>query len=452
MVAIRDSKKDLIDAIRLSALPLRDVEEDLEPVIERAAKSPIVLLGESTHGTREFYLARSAISRALIEHHGFAAIAVEADWPDAYRVNRFVRGRGPDASAEEALGDFKRFPRWMWRNTEVVALVDWLRGWNGARSPRERAGFYGLDLYSLHSSIDAVISYLTEVDPEAALRARHRYSCFDHAGNDDPQRYGHAATLGLRPPCEREAVEQLIELRQRAIEYLQRDGLVAEDEQFQAEMNARVVRSAEEYYRGMFGRRVNTWNLRDRHMAETLNALASHLSGTGRSPRIVVWAHNSHIGDARATEMGMRGELNLGQLARETWGERAMLVGLTTSAGTVSAASNWGDAVQRKHVRPPLRGSVEEILHATGLSAFAIDLRQPPLCDALREARLERAIGVIYRPETERLSHYFEARVAEQFDMLIHFDHTEALRPLEITPQWEAGEREHIAETFPTGL
>jgi len=452
MVSIRDRSAELSELVRQAATPLREPEADLAPLAERGARARFVLLGESTHGTREFYRARAAITRMLIEQQSFAAIAVEADWPDAYRINRYVRGSGSDRSAADALGDFKRFPRWMWRNTEIVALLDWLRGWNGPRPARQRVGFYGIDLYSLHASIDAVVTYLDDVDPAAAMRARMRYACFDHADGGDPQRYGYAATIGLRKSCEIEAVDQLVELRQRAMDYLQRDGLVAEDEQFQAEMNARVVLNAEEYYRGMFGGRINTWNLRDRHMSETLNALASHLSQTGRAARIVVWAHNSHLGDARATEMGERGELNLGQLTRETWGEQSALIGFTTSTGMVSAASDWGGAVERKHVRAPILGSIERVLHGTGLGNFMLDLGQPPIADALRDSLLERAIGVIYRPETERQSHYFASRVSEQFDMLVHFDRTEALHPLEVTPQWERGEREHIAETFPTGL
>ena len=280
----------------------------------------LVLIGEASHGTSEFYAARAQMTRRLIEDRGFGAVAAEADWPDAYRVNRYVRGGGDDATAEEALRGFERFPTWMWRNAAVLDFVGWLREHNGrpGRDERAKAGFYGLDLYSLYRSVHEVISYLDRVDPAAADRARKRYACFDQFSDDDAQVYGFAAAFGAGEECEREVVAQLVDLQRHAVEYARRDGLMADDELFYAEQNARTVRAAEEYYRAMFSGRASSWNLRDRHMADTLDALAGHLTRQRGAPaKIVVWAHNSHLGDARATETAARGELNVGQLVRE---------------------------------------------------------------------------------------------------------------------------------------
>ncbi len=414
------------------------VEEGLETVLRRAGGARFVLIGEATHGTHEFYALRAEVTKRLIEEHGFCAVAAEADWPDAYRVNCYVRGASGDADADESLGDFRRFPTWMWRNHVVLDFVDWLRDRNEG-APRQ-AGFYGLDLYSLHGSIEAVVRYLDETDPEGARRARERFGCFDHFhAEHDGQSYGRATAAGAVDPCEDEVIAQLVELRRRAAELTGRDGYLAADRQFAAEQNARVVVNAERFYRAMFRGRASSWNLRDTHMADTLDALASHLGG-----RIVVWAHNSHLGDARATAMGRSGELNLGQIARERHPGQALLIGFSTYEGTVTAAGDWGGPAERKRVRPGLAGSWEARFHDVG-DDFAVSADEP----SLRESRLQRAIGVIYRPETERQSHYFEARPAEQFDLLIHVDQTRALEPLERESLWEAGE---VPETYPSAL
>ena len=378
---------------------------------------------------------------------------MEADWPDAYRVNRYVRGRSDDATAEEALRGFERFPTWMWRNAVVLDFVGWLREHNdriagaGESDERFKAGFYGLDLYSLFRSIHEVISYLERVDPAAAARARARYACFDHFG-DDAQAYGFEAAFGAGETCEREVIEQLVDLHRHALEYARRDGLVAEDELFYAEQNARTVKAAEEYYRIMFSGRISSWNLRDSHMVDTLDALAGHLSRQrGKQARIVVWAHNSHVGDARATELGSQGEFNVGQLVRERHAGDCHLVGFTTYTGTVTAADDWGAPADRKRVRPALPDSVEELFHEVGEKGFLVAFPAAPgAAEALRSARLERAIGVIYRPDTERQSHYFRARLADQFDAVIHIDETRAVEPLERTARWEEGE---VPETYP---
>jgi erythromycin esterase-like protein len=342
----------------------------------------------------------------------------------------------------------------MWRNTVVRDFADWLRDRNERVEARRQAGFYGLDLYSLHRSMHEVITYLETVDPEAAARARQRYSCFDHASaDDDGQAYGFAAAFGAGPSCEQEAVDQLVDIQRNALDYARRDGLLAEDEAFYAERNAATVRNAEVYYRAMFTGRVSNWNLRDEHMAETLDALLTHLDGhDDRQPaRIVVWAHNSHVGDARATEVSADGQLTLGQLARERYGDEARLLGFSTYRGTVTAASEWGGIAERKTVRPGLPNSVEELMHETDKESFYVPMRDDDRvsADALDDVRLGRAIGVIYRPETERQSHYFHVRPAEQFDAMIHIDTTRALEPLELTSEWIAGE---LPETYPTGL
>jgi erythromycin esterase-like protein len=432
------------------AHPLVGAPEDYDPLLEMIGGARFVLLGEASHGTHEFYRARAEITRRLILEKGFTAVAVEADWPDAYRVNRFVRAVGGDADAEEALRDFGRFPQWMWRNRDVLDFVGWLRRHNDRLGQYEhKVGFYGLDLYSLFGSIEAVVGYLDKVDPEAARRARFRYGCFGHYG-EDSQAYGYAAGFDLSKSCEDGAVAQLLELQRRAAELANRDGRVAADEFFFAEQNARLVRNAEEYYRQMFRGRVSSWNLRDRHMAETLHALAAHLESQGRAAKVVAWEHNSHLGDARATEMGEQGEWNVGQLARERYGKEAVLVGFTTHAGTVTAASDWGGEAERKRVRPALDHSYERLFHETGVGRFLLVMREnEKLAASLATPRLERAIGVIYRPETERLSHYFHARLSEQFDAVLHFDETRAVEPLEPNARWETDE---APETFPSGL
>jgi erythromycin esterase-like protein len=421
-------------------------DADYDSLVAMAGEAQCVLIGEASHGTHEFYAIRAAITRRLIEEKGFRAVALEADWPETFRVHRFVTGRSEDRSAPEALNDFRRFPSWMWRNTVVVDFVEWLRQWN-TRHKGNLAGFYGLDLYSMHTSIEAVLNYLDKIDPAAAHRARQRYACFDHFG-EDPQHYGLATVARGAEPCEDDVVAQLTELRRKYNDFIQRDGHIGEEEFFSAEQNARLVMNAERYYRAMFHGRASSWNLRDQHMFETLSELFTHLD-SGRA-KVVVWAHNSHLGDARATEMHARGELNIGQLVRERLGAGAFAIGFSTYSGTVTAASDWGAPAERKRVRPALVGSYEELFHATNKSIFWIDLRERDCAnDLLQRARLQRAIGVIYRPQTERLSHYFEVRLPAQFEVMIHLDETKALEPLERTSQWDRGE---LPETYPTTL
>jgi erythromycin esterase-like protein/predicted phosphoribosyltransferase len=428
--------------VRLAMDPLFGAPSDYDAVLERVGDAHFVLIGEASHGTHEFYAERAAITRRLIEEKGFSAVAVEADWPDAYRVDRYVRGRGDDADAEEALRGFERFPTWMWRNADVLDFVGWLRDHNAELGDeRARAGFYGLDLYSLLRSIHEVITYLEKVDPDAAALARARYACFDHVA-EDARMYGYGAAFGAGKSCQQEVIDQLVDLTARALDDTCRDGLEVGDECFSAEQNARTVKAAEEYYRTMFAGGVVSWNLRDRHMTDTLDGLALHLSRRqGRQAKVVIWAHNSHLGDARATELGSIGELNVGQLVRERHPGDCFNIGFTTYTGTVTAASDWDEPAERKHVRPALGDSVEALFHAVSDGAFMVPLVPGmPATEELRAARLERAIGVIYRPETERSSHYFQARLADQFDLVIHIDETRAVEPLERTPRWDEGE------------
>ncbi|MGI9180523.1 MAG: erythromycin esterase family protein [Longimicrobiaceae bacterium] len=435
------------EIIRGAAHPLSGHAADYDALIERIGDARVVLLGEASHGTHEFYRERARITQRLIEEKGFTTVAVEADWPDAYRVHRYVRAASEDRSASEALADFGRFPVWMWRNVDVLNLVDGMREYNDSLTgSRPKVGFYGLDLYSLFTSIEEVLGYLEEVDPEAAKRARYRYGCFEQFG-EDSQAYGYAAEFGLTASCEDQAVQQLLDLQRRAAELAGRNGRIPEDEFFYAEQNARLVKNAEEYYRTMFRGRVSSWNLRDKHMAETLDALLQHFERQGQRTRVVVWAHNSHLGDARATDMGDAGEWNVGQLAREAYGEDAVLVGFTTHHGTVTAASDWDAPAARKRVRPALTGSYETLFHGVGIPDFLLLLDEGSrVAEELRVSRLERAIGVIYRPETERLSHYFDASLSDQFDAVIHLDETRAVEPLERSAGWETGE---APETYP---
>jgi erythromycin esterase-like protein len=443
-------EQDVLEAVRLDARPLTGDRGDYDALLGVVGDARIVLLGEASHGTHEFYRERARITKRLICELGFTAVTIEGDWPDAYRVNRYVRGSREDADAEEALRGFRRFPTWMWRNAEVLDFVGWLRAYNEQLADASPTiGFYGLDLYSLGASMEAVINYLDEQEPAAAQRARQRYECLQPYSGDSSA-YGQAVLLGVSQPCRRRVIEQLVELRRDAGEYLLRDGLAAEDEYFFAEQNAAVVANAEEYYRTMFGGPAASWNLRDRHMADTLDQLMAHLDRHGARSRVVVWEHNSHIGDARSTEMAQRGELNIGQLMRERHRHDAVLVGFTTHTGTVTAASDWGASAERKRVRPALSGSYEALFHATEVPNFLLcPIAQGHSAEALREPRLERAIGVIYRPETERQSHWFGASLAGQFDALVHIDLTRAVEPLERTQTWELGEP---PETYPSGL
>lgn len=442
--------KKTLHYLRKHVVPLNGAANDYDGLLEMIGDASVVLLGEASHGTHEFYRERAVITQRLIEEKGFNAVAVEADWPDAYRVNRFVRGASGDATCSEALAGFERFPSWMWRNADVLDFIGWLADHNDNHGIFHRqVGFYGLDLYSMHKSIDEVIAYLEIRDPEEAAKAKYLYGCMDRYGND-PQFYGMMVARGLSEGCQSELIQQFVDLRRKEIELLTRNGESAADEYFFATQNARLVRNAEQYYRTMFHSEVSSWNLRDQHMMETLIDLLAYLQSRQGSSKVVVWAHNSHVGDARATDMGRLGEWSIGQLVRQEFGRISRLVGFTTYTGTVTAASGWHLPAERKQVRPGMQGSFDQLFHQVGPSNFLIDLtRDNGAVKALDLPRLERAIGVVYRPDTERRSHYFDACLSRQFDAVIHFDHTRAVEPMERTASWEAGE---LPETYPVGL
>jgi erythromycin esterase-like protein len=396
------------------------------------------LLGEASHGTTEFYRARAAITRRLIERHGFTIVAVEADWPDAAAVDRYVRHRPVRLGAEPP---FQRFPTWMWRNTDVAAFVEWLRGHNETvADPERRTGFYGLDIYNMRGSIAAVLSYLEEVDPAAARVARERYGCLTPWQNEYAT-YGRAVLTESYRKCEAEVIAQCRDLLRRELDY------VADDEAgfLDAAQNARLIASAERYYRLMYYGGAESWNLRDTHMFETLEHL---LKASGPETKAVVWAHNSHIGDARHTDMGqVRGELNIGQLCREHFGDGAALIGFGTHSGTVAAASDWDGEMEVKRVRPSHRDSYERLCHDSGVGRFLLHLGDDgAMRRGLLESRLERFIGVIYRPETELRSHYAEACLPEQLDAWAWFDGTNAVTAL--------GEHRGagVPDTYPSGV
>jgi len=434
--------QNLPEMISDAAEPLPDLDDPaFGQLFDRFADRRIVLLGEASHGTSEFYRARAAITRRLIEEHGFTIVAVEADWPDAAAVDRYVRHRPSRSGAEPP---FQRFPTWMWRNTDFAALIEWVRKHN--ESPPDldaRAGFYGLDIYNMSGSIAAVLEYLDKVDPEAAAVARERYGCLT-PWQKEPSTYGRAVlTAGYRI-CEQVVIEQCRELLQRRLKYAAQDG----ESFLDAAQNARLVASAERYYRIMYYGGAESWNLRDTHMFETLGHL---LEARGPQSKAVVWAHNSHIGDARYTQMGVvREELNVGQLCRERFGDEAALIGFGTHTGTVAAASDWGGDMEVKRVRPSHRDSYERLCHEAGAPRFLLDLgkgRHDALRRRLLEPRLERFIGVIYRPDTELMSHYAPASLPQQFDAFVWFDETSAVTPL--GPQHA---KPGVPDTYPFGL
>jgi len=428
----------LAQCIAEAAEPLPDPDEDatFAERFDRFADRRVVLLGESSHGTHEFYAARAAITRRFVERHGFTIVAVEADWSDAEAIDRYIRDRPHRPGTPPP---FQRFPMWMWRNTEIDRLAHDLRAINETRAPEDTAGFYGLDIYNMSGSIEAVLAYLDQHEPEAAAVARERYGCLT-PWQAEPATYGRAALSRGYAACEQEVVAQCRELLERAFE--EGEGM------FGAAMNARLIASAERYYRVMYYGGAESWNLRDRHMAETLEHL---LEQGGPDSKALVWAHNSHIGDARATEMGrVRGEHNIGQLVRERWGQQSALIGFGTHIGTVTAADDWDSPRKIKRVLPSRRDSYERQCHDSGVRRFLLDLsegRHEALRQRLAEPRLERFVGVIYRPETERWSHYSEAVLPEQFDAWVWLDETRALTALG-PPEPGHG----LPETYPFGV
>jgi len=421
-------------ATRALTFSLEDEFEELAQHLDQLADARIVLLGESTHGTSEFYRARAAITQRLIGKHGFRLLAIEADWPDTVELDRYIRGSGPWGEQDA----FVNFPRWMWRNKEFAGFLAGLRQWNALRAKADQVSIHGLDVYSLDKSMAAVLSYLDRIDPPAAALARRRYACLSpFVGR--PQIYGAQAVYTGRT-CEDEVIRQLIDLLNARVSYIGQDG----DRFFDAEHNARVVCAAEQYYRAMHRGAVESWNLRDTHMYSTLKRL---MDRKGPEARAVVWAHNSHIGDARATMMGQRGEYNIGQLCREQFGSDVAAIGFVACSGNVLAADAWGAAGRVRQIMPPLAESWEQVFSETEMPAGLLIWRHDAeLSDILDQARIERAIGVIYRPESERWSHSFGANLARQFDAIVWMSGTTALTPLAGAPP------EGAPDTYPFGI
>jgi erythromycin esterase-like protein len=428
------------DVLRRSARRLA-TDADLDPLMQRIGDARIVMLGEASHGTSEYYTWRDRLSRRLIQEAGFSFIAVEGDWPDCYRVNRFVRGMADSgASPYDVLHAFERWPTWMWANREAETLIEWLHGWNLRQPPDRRAGFYGLDVYSLWDSMHAVLDYLDRVDPDAAQRARRAYGCFDPY-EQDVQEYA-LATKAVPTSCEDEAVRTLQELRRNAPQYREdgREGF------FNAEQNALIARNAELYYRTMVRGGSTSWNVRDTHMLETLERLLAHHGPTARA---IVWEHNTHIGDARATDMARAGMVNIGQLAREKWGARdVVLVGFAGYEGSVIAANAWEAPMERMRVPPARAGSWERLLHDTvGDDALLLTHELHDVAGA-DEPRGHRAIGVVYHPERERFGNYVPTIMPARYDALLYLERTSALRPLHVRERIDA----ELPETWPTGM
>lgn len=466
--------KPIAAKIKDSAILIRN-NQDFDAILESIGDdTQVVMIGEATHGTHEFYKMRAEITKRLIQERGFTIVATESDWPDSRRIHKYIRSlaSSTDTSSIEALSDFQRFPRWMWRNMVMVDFVEWAKQWNLQQKQRgqKQIGFFGLDLYSLNSSMEAVVSYLEKHDPELAKKAKKYYSCFDRFGGDS-QTYGYKTGVSMSKSCEREVMLVLTDLLNKQNESMvRRDD--DEDDFFDAKANAKVVKDAELYYRQMFTG-VNTWNLRDQHMLETLDCLIEHHTNRYNTrAKAVIWAHNSHLGDAFYTGMKDRGEFNLGQLVRERFGmNKCFNIGFTTFTGSVTAAHNWDEDPQFMKVKPGMEGSYEKLLHDAMAHMRNESFDDPtPYClifrsnnnrvgdryvadreliKDLERSRYERAIGVIYRPATELFSHYFKASLPKQFDAVIHVEKTLALFPLEIHPQWVRGQREHAPSAYP---
>lgn len=435
--------------IRDYAIPLNG-SSYLPELLMDIGERRFVLIGEASHGTEEFYAQRAEITKGLIEHKGFDAIVIEGDWPDSYEVNQYVTQQSEADSASSALIGFERFPTWMWRNTVVDEFIEWLKKHNLQHNMDKKVRFYGFDLYSLFKSIDVIQEYLEKRDPILWQSAKERFSCFDHC-NRDAQMYGYLTKYAYSSnSCEEEVIAQLQEIIQHK-DYLHSLGDKTSDEFFSIQQNSRLVKNAENYYRQMYSGDVSSWNLRDIHMTQTIREIDQYLSHQLQRPaRIIVWAHNSHIGDAMATEQSQRGELNVGQLMRDQYPAQVYLLGFTTYRGYVTAASEWGGIAERKRVKPALPNSYESLFHDTGLEQFILIMRgREELHRLIPSNYLERAIGVIYLQHSERISHYFHSNLARQFDAVIHIDETQAVTPLEKLGVFHLDD---APETYPSGF
>lgn len=432
----------------ISAFDIND-PHSYAPILDKMGNAQLVLLGEESHGTHEFYQARARLSRYLIEQKHFNAIAIEGDWTSAYPVHLYLQGQGALSQTLEALAQFKNFPLWMWRNKVMLRFLHWLRGHNDQIEGAKKVGFYGLDLYCLYEALAAVLDYLKQHDPLIAKKAAKRYACFDHHAFDS-QKYGYLVSGNLKKSCVKEVIEQLLDMQRFAFAELEKQDGHETEALFYALQSARLIKNAEHYYRALFASDEITWNIRDQHMMETLENLVAHLSAQqGERAKIIIWAHNSHIGDARATEMSERHEVNLGQLVRERFDTGSFLLGFSTYQGSVTAASEWGALAEIKAVNPAIAESYEDLFHQLQYKNFFLSLREESLLNRLLKlSRLQRAIGVVYLPQTERWSHYYFARLPYQFDGLIHLDHTHAVQALTT----RAFTNVDLPETYPEGV
>lgn len=432
-------ERELIEAVKRVGKPLRD-EADLDPLMERIGDARVVLLGEASHGTHEYYTWRDRISRRLIQEKGFHFIAVEGDWPDCYLVNRWIKGADGDGSARGMLHGFERWPTWMWANEEVARLAEWLREHNRSLSSDDaKVGFYGLDVYSLWDSMDVVTRYLEKVDPQAAARARGAYGCFDPY-EEDVQDYAMATAL-VPTTCEDEVVRILSDLRAKGPDYAEE----GREAYFNAEQNALVARNAERYYRAMIRGGAQSWNVRDTHMIETLERLLQH---HGPDSKAIVWEHNTHVGDARATDMARAGMVNVGSLARERWGGDVVIAGFSSHRGSVIAGSEWGAPMQRMPVPEAREGSWEHVFHEAGAHDKLVMMEDLDEVEAAEASRGHRAIGVVYHPEREAYGNYVPSVLPFRYDAMLYIDHSHALHPLKMT-----GKMEHDPpETYPSGM
>jgi erythromycin esterase len=435
-----NSNLDLISrAVERQALPLRD-KKDLKLLLQRLSSAKIVMLGEASHGTQEFYEWRRLISQELIAHHGFHFIAVEGDWPACYQLNRFVKGEIP-GNAKDALSNFQRWPTWMWANTDIIELAHWLRYHNQEVGSIDQAGFYGLDVYSLFESIEEVLKQCEKLSPTLAAKIRDRYECFE-AFNRDERFY--AKSLSNFPEgCEDEVLNNLRDLLQLRVDKIRQS-----ESLFDAQQNARIVANAESYYRAMVLGGEDSWNIRDRHMMDTLDSLLKH---SGPDSKAIVWAHNTHIGDYRATDMVTQGQVNIGGLAREKYGNsQVQLVGFSTYEGKTTASRAWNGPTLSTTVPPAMLGSYEAVFHQVAkrsrMDNFILPLRDKSE-EALARVLGHRAIGVVYNPLTERYGNYVPTSLSNRYDAMIFLDHTHALTAL---PQ--KFNRKDIPETWPQGL
>ncbi|MFZ9610791.1 MAG: erythromycin esterase family protein [Methylococcales bacterium] len=433
--------------LRSLAIAIDDGNLAYDQLASELSKSRFVLIGEASHGTAEFYRDRAYLSKVLIRDYGFNAVVIEGDWPDTYELTRYISGQLPRLTGEQALSGFKRFPSWMWRNQEMLHFIEWLQAFNLMNEERHHQGLdiqlLGMDLYSLFTSMEVVTNYLEGIDQEMALNAKKRFSCFDHYDKDS-QLYGYMTSYSKnRMNCEQEVIDQLLEM-------LKKDKF-QDDEYFSAIQNARLIKNAEQYYRNMFSGKVSSWNLRDQHMVETISNIDKFLANKLKSPaKLIIWAHNSHIGDARFTQQGRGGEHNVGQLMRKLYPGETFLLGFTTFDGNVTAASEWGASAECKKVNKALSESVENLFHKVDIPKFYLITKDhPEVIAALPVHSLERAIGVVYLPETERQSHYFYVDIANQFDAIIHIDKTSAVQPIE---NISIPKDRDVPETYPSGM